>query len=333
MQKYLYIILLSVLALACGSGAKNQALEKKGVLTVTIEPQRYFLDKIVGDAFAINTLVPPGSSPETYEPAPSVIVDMAKSDIYFMVGDLGFENAWSKRLAENNPNVTIINCSEGIDRMEGHDHDHDHGHTSDQADCDDPAHHHGDDHGHDHDHAHHGDDHSPGHLNAHSGVDPHVWSSPRAVTAFARNMLKAVVELDPDNEEKFLDGFEALLEKVEQTDNQIRDLLKDAPSKSFIIYHPALSYFARDYGLNQLSIEFEGKSPSPAQIKELVDIARKEKINTIFIERGFDTKNAEVIAQEIGAEVFEINPLRYEWDEELLRIATILAREKGEYLR
>lgn len=316
MRKYLYIILLSVLTLACGSGNKNNNAEGKRVLTVTIETQRYFLDHIVGDAFTINTLVPPGSSPETYEPAPSVMVDMAKSYVYFMVGDLGFENAWSKRLAENNPNVSIINCSEGIDRMEGHEHcDHDHG--------DSHHHHHGDDH--DHDHAHHEESHS--HVHAHSGVDPHVWSSPRAVATFARNMLNVVVELDPDNEEKFLDGFEALLEKVEQTDNQIRDLLKDAPSKSFIIYHPALSYFARDYGLHQLSIEFEGKSPSPAQIKELVDVARKEKINTIFIERGFDTKNAEVIAQEIGAEVFEINPLRYEWDEELLRIASILARE------
>ena len=60
--------------------------------------------------------------------------------------------------------------------------------------------------------------------------------------------------------------------------------------RSFIIYHPALGYFARDYGLNQLSIEFEGKNPSPAQIRKLVDIAQKEKINTVFVDKGFDTK-------------------------------------------
>lgn len=313
MQKYLYIIFLLVLIVGCTSGSRNNN-EGKRVLTVTIEPQRYFLDQIVGDAFIINTLVPPGSSPETYEPAPSVMVDMAKSDIYFIVGDLGFENAWSKRLAENNPNVAIVNCSEGIERMEGHDHSHDQEH----------------DHAHDHDH-HHGD--ITAHVHAHSGVDPHVWSSPRAVKVFARNMLEAVVKLDPDNEETFRTNFDILSVKIEQTDSLICDLLKDAPSKSFIIYHPALGYFARDYGLHQLSIEFEGKSPSPSQIKEMVDVARKEKINTLFIERGFDTKNASVIAQEIGAEVFEIDPLRYEWDEELLRIATILARKADKYLR
>ena len=323
MQKYLYIILLSVLMLACGSGAKKSNNEVNRILTVTIEPQRYFLDQIVGDAFVINTLVPPGSSPETYEPAPSVMVDMAKSDIYFMVGDLGFENAWSKRLAENNPNVTIVDCSQGINRMEGHDHDHAHGHSHADGEAHDHDHDHGEVHDHDHGHL----DEGGTHVHAHSGIDPHVWSSPRAVAVFARNMLNAVVELDPDNEERYLDGFERLMENVIQTDSLIQDVLKSASSKSFIIYHPALSYFARDYGLYQLSIEFEGKSPSPAQIRELVDAARKEKINTIFIEQGFDTKNAAVIAKEIGAEVFEINPLNYEWDKELLRIATILARE------
>ncbi|MDR2815882.1 MAG: zinc ABC transporter substrate-binding protein [Proteiniphilum sp.] len=300
MQKYLYIIVLLLPALACGSGTKSGNAGEKSVLTVTIEPQRYFLDRIVGDAFTINTLVPSGTSPETYEPAPSVMVDMGKSDIYFMVGDLGFENAWSKRLEKNNPNMTIVNCSEGIELMGGYDHGHDHAYG-------------------------HAGGHS--HVHAHGGIDPHVWSSPQAVKIFARNMLEAVVKAYPGNEELFRANFDEFSVKIERTDSLIRDLLKNASSGSFIIYHPALSYFARDYGLHQFSIEFEGKSPSPSQIKELVDVARKEKVNTVFIQRGFDKKNAAVIAQEIGAKVFEIDPLSYEWDEELLRIAAILARE------
>jgi len=50
----------------------------------------------------------------------------------------------------------------------------------------------------------------------------------------------------------------------------------------------------------------------------------------VFIQRGFDKKNAEVIAREIDAEVFEIDPLSYDWDKELLRIADILSREANE---
>jgi len=99
----------------------------------------------------------------------------------------------------------------------------------------------------------------------------------------------------------------------------------DIPSRSFIIYHPALSYLARDYGLKQYSIEFEGKNPSPSQMKALIDRARKEGINVVFVQQGFDTKNATVIANEIGGKVYVINPLAYEWDKELIRIAHILA--------
>lgn len=281
--------------MACGSGSKSGAGEGEGerILTVTIEPQRYFLDQIVGDRFTVNTLVPPGASPETYEPPPSVMVDLGKSELYFLVGELGFEKAWSHRLAENNPDVTVVNCSEGIELMEGHDH-------------------------------HHGDE--EGHFQHHEGMDPHVWSSPRVVKQFTRNMVEAVVKADPDNEERYRTNYAELARMIERTDSIVGALLEEAASRSFIIYHPALGYFAEDYDLYQFSIEFEGKNPSPSQIKELVDIARAEKINTIFVQMGFDKKNAEVIAQEINAEIFVIDPLAYNWDEEMIRIASILAR-------
>lgn len=292
MKKYLLLFFVGVMALSCGTGAKKKAMGgSNDVLTVTIEPQRYFLEQIVGEAFTVNTLVPKGTSPETYEPAPSVMVDMGRSSLYFMVGDLGFEKTWSVRLAENNPELTIVNCSKGIELMEGHEHHHHDGH------------------------AHH-----------HEGMDPHVWSSPKAMRVFTSNMLDALVEEYPDRADFLLDNYKVLEQTILHTDSVVKSLLEDSPIRSFIIYHPALGYFAKDYGLHQYSIEFEGKNPSPAQIKELIDVARKEGINTVFIQRGFDKKNGEVIAAEVGAELFEIDPLAYEWNEELIRLATILSR-------
>lgn len=299
MQKYILVFLLATSFLACNSvSKKSEETETKKVLTVTIEPQRYFLDQIVGDNFTINTLVPPGTSPETYEPAPSVIVDMAKSTLYFKVGDLGFEKAWSIRMADNNSNVGIVDCSAGIELMKGEEHNH--------SESNDGSSHEG---------------------HTHGALDPHVWSSPSAVKIFTRNMLDAVISVDPDNEEEYLTNFAEFISKVDSVDRVIRDFLENAPH-SFIIYHPALGYFAQDYNLHQHSIEFEGKNPSPVQIKQLVDLAKKENINTIFVQQGFDIKNAEVVAKEIGAEVFEINPLSYDWDKELIRIASIIGRDK-----
>lgn len=287
--------MLLLLAAACNPSAKNHGEEKK-ILTVTIEPQRYFLNQIVGDAYTVNTLVPPGSNHETYEPAPSVMMELGKSAVYFKVGDLGFENAWTARLAKNNPDVVIVNCSEGIELKEGHHHHHDH----------------------------------DGHDHHHSDIDPHVWTSPSAAKILSKNMLDAVLASDTENQETFKANFEKLISKIEKTDSIIRENLKNAPTRGFIIYHPALGYFADEYGLHQHSIEFEGKNPSPAQMKKLVDDARNEKLNVIFIQKGFDEKNAEVIAREIGAKVYEINPLSYDWDKELIRISSILAGNADE---
>ncbi len=224
------------------------------------------------------------------------MVEMGNSLIYFMVGDLGFERAWSTRLATNNPHITLVDCSTGIERVEGGDHAG---------------------HGHDQDHN-YGD------------TDPHFWASPRAVKIMASNMLEAVVKADPANEETYRANFFRFNRQLTETDSLIRNKLARASSRAFIIYHPALAYFAKDYNLHQHSVEFQGKTPSPAQMKTLVDLARREQIHTLFIQKGFDTKNMEVIAREIGAQVFEIDPLNYEWNKELLRMADILARDVDE---
>lgn len=269
-------------------------------LTVTIEPQRYFLEQIVGDKFEVNTLVPPGASPETYEPSPMAMINLGNSKAYFKVGFLGYENAWSGKLAQNNPDVIVVDCSEGIDMMYGTHGPHSHGEEDD----------------HDHDH---GPD----------AVDPHVWSSAKNAIQFSKNMLDALVEFDAVNADYYRSNFEELAKKINEVDAKITSMLdKGITSRSFIIYHPALSYFARDYDLNQFSIEFDGKSPSPAQMKDLVDLARSENIKVVLIQQEFDVKNTEVISSEIGAKSYVINPLAYEWDEELISLAKILSNKE-----
>ena len=119
-----------------------------------------------------------------------------------------------------------------------------------------------------------------------------------------------------------------LKEKIFETDKKITALLENVPVKSFIIYHPALSYFARDYNLTQYSIEFEGKSPSPQQLKQMIDLAHEEGIRTIFVQKGFDLKNAESLAKEVDASIYSIDPLSYNWSEELIKIAEILSKNE-----
>ena len=290
MKNNLSLLLLLFLIVSCNSSKENTP-----TLSVTIEPQRYFVEQIVGDKFKVNTIVPAGTSPEAYDPTPSQMIALNKSTLYFKVGYLGFENAWGKNLEANNVHVRLINTSENIDLIEGSDH------STEIGD------------GHDHE----------GHD--HSGVDPHVWSSPKSALIMAENMLNALVVADVENQKYYRDNFKHLQAEMVETDSVITELLAGATARSFIIYHPALGYFARDYNLTQYSIELEGKSPSPQQLKEMIDFAHAQGIKTIFVQKGFDSKNAESLAKEVGASIHSIDPLSYHWSEELIRIAKILA--------
>ncbi|NLZ94577.1 MAG: zinc ABC transporter solute-binding protein [Bacteroidales bacterium] len=293
MKHNIYLILTLLFVFGCNSVGNDNS-----TISVTIEPQRYFAEQIVGDHFNVNTIVPPGTSPETYDPTPSQMVALGKSTLYFKVGYLGFENAWGKTLAENNTDVKVVNTSSEIPLIE-------------VDGLKDPI---GED-------LHH-DEHN------HQGVDPHTWSSPKSALIMAENMLNALVMADVENQKEYRNNFNVLREEIIETDKKIAALLENTPVKSFIIYHPALGYFARDYNLTQYSIEFDGKNPSPQQLKQMIDFAHEQGVKTIFVQKGFDTKNAESLAKEVGASIHSIDPLSYNWSEEMIKIAEILNRNE-----
>ena len=294
MRNYLYLTLVLFLILSCNSISDNTP-----TVSVTIEPQRYFVEKIVGDKFKVNTIVPAGTSPETYDPTPSQMIALGKSALYFKVGFLGFENAWGKNLKVNNVEVDIINSSNNIKLINENDDN-----TIEIGEHHDHAGHH------------------------HDGADPHTWSSPKSALIMAENMLNALIVADVENQKYYRDNFKLLETEIIETDRRITELLENASVKSFIIYHPALGYFARDYNLTQYSIELDGKNPSPKQLKEMIDYANALGIKTIFVQKGFDIKNAESLANQVKASIHSIDPLSYNWSEEMIRIAEILANNE-----
>ncbi|MDD4418434.1 MAG: zinc ABC transporter substrate-binding protein, partial [Bacteroides graminisolvens] len=95
---------------------------------------------------------------------------------------------------------------------------------------------------------------------------------------------------------------------------------------AFMIYHPALSYFARDYGLHQICIEEEGKEPSPAHLSDLIEICKEEEVRIIFVQPEFDRRNAEIIAKQTNTNIVDVNPLSYNWEKEMIHIANSLCK-------
>ena len=282
MKKLIYILTLFILS-ACGNTTQKS---EKPILTVTLEPLRYFTEAIAGDNYEVVSMVPKGSSPESYDPTPQQLVNLSKSQAYFRIGYIGFEQAWMKKLEANCPNMKIYDTSKGIDLIR------------------DKGHWHGD-------HFHEG------------GVEPHVWNSTQNALIIADNIYQALCELDSTHQEDYQKRLDVLKQTIRQTDANVRTLLENADS-TFLIYHPALSYFARDYGLKQVSIEEGGKEPSPAQLKALIETCRNENVHTIFVQQEFDQRNAQLIANELGVNIVSINPLSYDWVKEMIRIAEAL---------
>ena len=282
MKKLIYILTLFILS-SCGNTTQKS---EKPILTVTLEPLRYFTEAIAGDNYEVVSMVPKGSSPESYDPTPQQLVNLSKSQAYLRIGYIGFEQAWMKKLEANCPNMKVYDTSKGIDLIR------------------DKGHWHGD-------HFHEG------------GVEPHVWNSTQNALIIADNIYQALCELDSPHQEDYQKRLDVLKQTIRQTDANIRTLLENADS-TFLIYHPALSYFARDYGLKQVSIEEGGKEPSPAQLKALIETCRNENVHTIFVQQEFDQRNAQLIANELGVNIVSINPLSYDWVKEMIRIAEAL---------
>ncbi len=283
MKKIGIILLMAALFTGC---VNNNRENSKPRIAVSILPQEYFVTKIAGDIFDINVLIPPGASPATYEPTPSQLVSLSKTDLYLKLGHTGFEMAWMEKLTSANKEMKVVDLSEEIDLIiedVAHDHAHDHGH-------------------------HHG------------GVDPHIWLSPKNVKFIAKNIHEALLTDYPEHREIFDSNLGVFLQELDSLDHYISETLSNLRSHGFFTYHPSLSYYARDYNLEQHPMELEGKEPSSAHMKKLIDTGIEKDIKIIFLQMQFDQKNAEVLAKESGAEIVQINPLDIEWYEQMVFI-------------
>ena len=276
----LTMVILFLLA-ACTGRVRQDV---RPTITVSILPQKYLTERIAGDNFKVNVLVPPGSSAETYEPTPRQMQNAANSVLYFRIGYLEFERTLVRNLQAQNTNLKFINTSEGIDLI-----------AAEIAD--------------------HGD-----HVHLY-GVDPHTWITLTGVRMQAENMLEAIIDADPDNKEQYLGNYNRFIKELDQLHAELKKKFSDVKRRTFIIFHPALGYFARDYGLTQISIEQEGKNPTAANMRQVIDIAREESIRDVFIQMEFELDNAMVVARELGGEVIEINPLSENWMDSMTEIA------------
>ena len=142
----------------------------------------------------------------------------------------------------------------------------------------------------------------------------------------AHNICHALVDIDTLNASYYRSNCDRFIQHIDSIEMMVSQLLEPYKGSAFAIYHPSLSYFARDYGLKQLCLEHMGKENSVLTLKNTVDEARQNGVKVVFVQQEFNPRQVETFARELGADVVMINPLNYDWDSEIIDIAHAIAR-------
>jgi len=289
-RSMMFLFAAAGMILVCLSAGCIQQQAATGITTtvspdltvaVTILPQKQFVERITGDHAKVIVLVPPGADPHTYEPTPGQLAEIGSADVYVKVGSgIEFERAWMDKIAGLNPSMTVIDSATGIGLLKSQGEEEE------------------------------GDSHTSGEE---PGSDPHIWLSLKNARIMAENTCEGLAAADPAHATEYRVNADAFIRELDDLDASITRDVTARTTRTFMVYHPAWSYFARDYGLVQIPIEAEGKEPTATGIKNLISQAREKNITVVFAAPEYSTKSAQVIADEIGGRVVLVSPLEEDY--------------------
>ncbi|MGW6706852.1 metal ABC transporter substrate-binding protein [Streptomyces sp. NPDC054956] len=281
-------VALAATALTACSGAAGAAGSKDGKLDVmaSFYPMQFLAEQIGKDHVKVDTLTKPGVEPHDLEITPKQTAQLGEADVVLYLKTL--QPAVDKAVAQSG--VKNVVDAATLTKLEVHgtsghdDHAAGEGHTE------------GD--GHDHSHG-------------EAGEDPHVWLDPVKYAEIAKGVGAALEKSDPDHAADYKKNTDDLVAKLGALDTEFKDGLKNTASKTFITTHSAFGYLAERYGLDQEGISGVDpeSEPSPARMKELQAVAKKDNVTTVFFETLASDKTAKTLASDTGLKTDVLDPL------------------------
>lgn len=286
MIKSLILFILSASAIMFIAGCKSSINEKRMIVTVSIEPQRWLAERIVGDKADIKVLLLGDANPENFDPPISALRDASRSALFMQMGHLPWESALIEKIKAGREDLLVVDTSDGIELIHG-------GHSHDDHECEE--------------------------------IDPHTWTSVKNARIIASNMLKGLQTADPAHADFYATNYKALDAELDSLDRSISSRLSSLRGKVFIVWHPSLSYFARDYGLKQLALGMENKEMTLPMMQQKIEQAKQGSIGVFFVQPQMDAGGkADPVIDAAGAVKRVIRPLSPDWKGELENIVDAL---------
>lgn len=287
MKRIFFLFAVSILTFSTLISCGGKAGHIK-TIAVSIPPQAALLGDIVGDSMDIVTLMPAEANPEAFEITVRNMRTISDAALYMKIGNLPFEETLTERISESNPELKFADVSKGIELIYGT-----HSHGGDAVEV----------------------------------ADPHTWTSVNNLKKIASNMLEEVTTLDPERKEYYAANYERLIAHLDSVNNVISGKIDNAGGKAFLIWHPSLSYFARDYGLHQIAVGQDNKEMTPGQLREVHEHALQDGAKVMFMQKNFDAGQAKTIAEAINAEIVVINPMDSDYINQFNIIANAISRQ------
>lgn len=241
-------------------------------IITTILPLTEFASQICGSQGEVFQLIPSGAEAHTWQPRPSDIIRLSKADIFVFIGPS--MEPWIQDVLRsvNNPGLKVVEAGKGLlePAEEEHSEEHDH-----------------------------------------EGIDPHIWLDFSKDQVIVDRISEALSQVAPDSSGEFTANAEACKQQLLVLDQQYAETLRQCSQRTFIFGgHAAFGHLAERYNLNQIALYglSPDAQPTPRQLKEVIDLARKHEIQAIFFEELVSDDLARVIAKEVGVKTLVLNP-------------------------
>lgn len=286
MHKIFLSIFASALFFLVGCSKKESPCD----VLVSIPPYLYFINELSGGELKAVSLVPQGANPHLYEPTPKQVLQAKGAKVWIRLSE-SFEKKVAKSLQEQNKELIILNLADKTHLMPA---------TSDKEYC------------------------VCSHCQENETKDLHIWLSLRLAQTQAQVIAEALIEAFPEKTAAIQANLIKLKNKFAETDLAFTKKLTPFRGEAILVSHPAFGYFCDDYGIQQISVECDGKDPLPQQLNDILTITETVKVRTVFTQAQYNNKGAEIVARKLQLPIHEIDPYSPEYLNNLKHIVHLI---------
>lgn len=286
MGKFKIFVFAATLAAVMLAGCRKESAGGRMPIVVSIEPQRWLVEQIGGERVDVSTLLGKNADPENFDPTLGSMKLVEQSELFIITGTNSFEGELVKKMGFDSER--LVDLSVGIEPIYGTHCKHNHPHDADEE--------------------------------SEKLPDPHIWTSVRNLRVMSESVRDALVNADAEGAELYKANYSSLVARLDSIDRVLTAKSASKHNRAFLMWHPSLSYFARDYGFEQLWLGAEGKELSVKAVNDAMKEAEEHGAKLLVVQSSDDRNRSKLLAREGDMRMVEINSMAYDIPAELLKL-------------